>query len=284
MHLQCGRFVLDLGAPAVMGVLNVTPDSFSDGGRFFDVQAAVTQAERMAADGAALIDVGGESTRPGSEPVSEDEELRRVLPVIERLVARLAIPVSIDTRKPVVMRRAIAAGASFVNDIAALSAPGALEAVAAGDAGVCLMHMQGEPGTMQDAPRYDDVVGEVRAFLRARAAACEAAGIARSRIAVDPGFGFGKSLGHNLALLAGLPALAADGLPVLAGLSRKRMIGALTGRDGSERLAGSLAAAVVAVRNGALIIRAHDVRETVDALRVVAAAGAMPDNRISRNL
>ncbi len=279
MQLQCGRFSLELDQPVVMGVLNVTPDSFSDGGRFLDARAAVAQGERMAADGAAIIDVGGESTRPGSTPVREDEELRRVLPVIEGLVATLGIPVSIDTQKPAVMRRAIAAGAALVNDIAALTAPGALEAVADSDVAVCLMHMQGEPGTMQDAPRYDDVVGEVRAFLRRRVAACEAAGIARSRIAVDPGFGFGKSLEHNLALLAGLPALAEDGLPVLAGLSRKRMIGALTGRDGADRLAGSLAAAVMAAVRGARVIRAHDVRETVDALRVVAAAGAMRDNR-----
>jgi dihydropteroate synthase len=278
MHLQCGRYSLDLVRPVVMGVLNVTPDSFSDGGRFLDVQAAVAHAERMAADGAAIIDVGGESTRPGSTPVGEDEELRRVLPVIERLVAALAIPVSIDTRKPGVMRRAIASGATFVNDVAALSAPEAIEAVASSGAAVCLMHMQGEPDTMQEAPRYDDVVAEVRAFLRTRVAACEAAGIRRTRIAVDPGFGFGKSLEHNLALLAGLPKLAADGLPVLAGLSRKRMIGTLTGRDGGDRLAGSLAAAVVAAERGARIIRAHDVRETVDALRVVAAAGAMRDN------
>ncbi len=278
MHLQCGRFSLDLDRPVVMGVLNVTPDSFSDGGRFRDVQAAVSHAERMVADGAAIIDVGGESTRPGSVPVGEDEELRRVLPVIDRLVAMLGIPVSIDTRKPGVMRRALAAGATFVNDVAALSAPGAMETVAGSDAAVCLMHMQGDPGTMQDAPRYDDVVGEVRAFLRSRVAACEAAGIARTRIAVDPGFGFGKSLDQNLALLAGLPALASDGLPVLVGLSRKRMIGALTGRDGGDRMAGSLAAAVIAAEQGARIVRAHDVRETVDALRVVAAAGAMRDN------
>jgi dihydropteroate synthase len=279
MHLQCGRYLLDLDSPVVMGVLNVTPDSFSDGGRFVDADSAVAWAERMAADGAAIIDVGGESTRPGSGPVGEDEELRRVLPVVERLASTLAIPVSIDTRKPGVMRRAIAAGATVVNDVAALAAPGAIEAVAGSDVGVCLMHMQGEPGTMQDAPRYGDVVAEVRAFLRRRVAACKAAGIERSRIAVDPGFGFGKSLEHNLALLAGLPALAADGQPVLAGLSRKRMIGTLTGRDGGERLAGSLAAAVIAAQKGARIIRAHDVRETVDSLRVVAAAGAMRDNR-----
>jgi dihydropteroate synthase len=279
MRLQCGRFALDLDSPVVMGVLNVTPDSFSDGGRFLEVPAALGRAERMAEDGAAIIDVGGESTRPGAAPVNEEEELRRVVPVIERLAATLSVPVSIDTRKPAVMRRAIAAGASLVNDVAALAAPGAMEAVAGSDAAVCLMHMQGEPGTMQDAPRYGNVLAEVRAFLKRRVAACETAGIARSRIAVDPGFGFGKTLEHNLALLAGLPALVGDGQPVLAGLSRKRMIASLTGRDGGERLAGSLAAAVVAAWNGARIIRAHDVRETVDALRVVAAAGAMRDNR-----
>jgi dihydropteroate synthase len=279
MRLQCGRFALDLDNPVVMGVLNVTPDSFSDGGHFLDLPAALAQAERMALDGAAIIDVGGESTRPGATPVNEDEELRRVLPVIERLAATLSIPVSIDTRKPAVMRRAIAAGASLVNDVAALAAPGAMEAVAGSDAAVCLMHMQGEPGTMQDEPCYGDVLAEVRSFLGRRVAACVAAGIARSRIAVDPGFGFGKTLEHNLALLAGIPVLAADGQPVLAGLSRKRMIGSLTGRDGDDRLAGSLAAAVVAAWNGARIIRAHDVRETVDALRVVAAAGTMRDNR-----
>ncbi len=279
MRLQCGRFALELDAPGVMGVLNVTPDSFSDGGRYRDVAAAVAAAERMAADGAAIVDVGGESTRPGSEPVGEDEELRRVLPVIERLAATLDIPVSVDTRKPGVMGRAIAAGASLVNDVAALQAPGALEAVAGSDAAVCLMHMQGEPGTMQAAPRYGDVLAEVRAFLARRVAACESAGIARARIVVDPGFGVGKTLEHNLALLAGLAQLAADGQPVLAGLSRKRMIGTLTGRDGPERLAGSLAAAVVAALNGARIIRAHDVRETVDALRVVAGTRAMRDNR-----
>jgi dihydropteroate synthase len=279
MRLQCGRFALDLDNPVVMGVLNVTPDSFSDGGRFLDAPAALAQAERMAQDGAAIIDVGGESTRPGATSVDEDEEMRRVLPVIERLAATLSVPVSIDTRKPAVMRRAIAAGASLVNDVAALAAPGALEAVAGSDAAVCLMHMQGEPGTMQDAPRYANVLAEVRAFLGRRVVACEIAGIARSRIVVDPGFGFGKTLEHNLALLAGLPALVEDGRPVLAGLSRKGMIGSLTGRDRGERLAGSLAAAVVAAWNGARIIRAHDVRETVDALRVVAAAGAMRDNR-----
>jgi dihydropteroate synthase len=279
MHLQCGRHRIDLDRPVVMGVLNVTPDSFSDGGRYVELPAALEHARRLVAEGAAIVDVGGESTRPGATPVNEDEELRRVVPVIERLAAELRIPISIDTRKPGVMRRSLAAGAAMVNDVAALAAPGALEAIAQSDAAVCLMHMQGEPGTMQAAPNYSDVVREVRDFLGARASACVAAGIARARIAVDPGFGFGKTLEHNLALLAGLPALAADGLPVLAGLSRKRMIGALTGRAEGDRMAGSLAAAVVAAMRGARIIRAHDVRETVDALAVVAAAGGLRDNR-----
>lgn len=279
MRLQCGRHLIDLERPVVMGVLNVTPDSFSDGGRYFGLTEALAQAERLAAEGAAIVDVGGESTRPGAAPVDVDEELRRVIPVIERLAASLEVPVSIDTRKPEVMRLALAAGASMVNDVAALAAPGAIEAVAETDAAVCLMHMQGEPGTMQDAPRYADVVGEVRGFLRGRAAACIAAGIARSRLVVDPGFGFGKSLEHNLALLRALGAIASDGLPVLSGLSRKRMIGALTGREGGDRLAGSIAAAVVAAMNGARIIRAHDVRQTADALSIVAAFSALRDNR-----
>ena len=279
MRLQCGRHLIDLERPVVMGVLNVTPDSFSDGGRYFGLAEALAQAERLAADGAAIIDVGGESTRPGAMAVSVEEELRRVIPVIERLAGSLAVPVSIDTRKPEVMRRALAAGASMVNDVAALGAPGAIEAVAGTDAAVCLMHKQGEPGSMQDDPRYGDVVEEVRGFLRERAAACVSAGIARSRLVVDPGFGFGKALEHNLELLRNLDRIASDGLPVLAGLSRKRMIGALTGRDEGERLAGSVAAAVVAAMHGARIIRAHDVRETADALRVVAACGGLRDNR-----
>lgn len=278
MQLHCGRHRIDLSRPVVMGVLNVTPDSFSDGGLHFEPAAALARAECLVEEGASLVDVGGESTRPGAAPVAAGEELRRVLPVIERLAGRLGVPVSVDTRKPEVMRAALAAGAAMVNDVTALGEPGALEAVAASDAAVCLMHMQGEPRTMQAAPRYDDVVAEVRGFLRARVAVCAAAGIRRDRLVVDPGFGFGKTLEHNLALLAGLPAIADDGLPVLAGLSRKRMIGALTGRTDGDRLAGSLAAAVVAAINGARIIRAHDVRATVDALAVVAASGALRDN------
>jgi dihydropteroate synthase len=279
MHLQCGRHRIDLARPVVMGVLNVTPDSFSDGGRYFTPAAAFEHAARLVEDGAAIIDVGGESTRPGAAAVDAVEELRRVIPVVERLAGSLDIPVSVDTRKPEVMREAIAAGAAMVNDVSALAAPGALEAIAASGAAACLMHMQGDPATMQAAPRYQDVVAEVREFLRRRVEACRAAGIPRERLAVDPGFGFGKSLEHNLALLGGLSAIASDGLPVLAGLSRKRMIGLLTGRGEGERLAGSLAAAVVAAARGARIIRAHDVRETVDALAVLAASGALRDNR-----
>jgi dihydropteroate synthase len=278
MHLQCGHHRIELGRPVVMGVLNVTPDSFTDGGRYFEPAAALERAFQFAEDGAAIVDVGGESTRPGATPVEAAEELRRVIPVVERLVANLAVPVSVDTRKPEVMRQALAAGAAMVNDVSALAAPGALEAVAASQAAVCLMHMQGEPGTMQADPRYGDVVAEVREFLRSRVDACVAAGIPRARVAIDPGFGFGKALEHNLALLAGLSGIAEDGQPVLAGLSRKRLVGALTGRAEGERLAGSLAAAVVAAINGARIIRAHDVRETVDALAVLAASGALRDN------
>ncbi len=279
MRFQCGRFQVELDRPVVMGVLNVTPDSFSDGGLYLEPAAAVARGEELAEQGAAIIDVGAESTRPGSAPVGIEEELRRVIPVIEHLAAVLQVPVSVDTRKPEVMRRAIAAGATVVNDVGALATPGALDVLAGSGAGVVLVHMQGEPATMQEAPRYADVIGEVRTFLSARAAACEAGGIARARLAVDPGFGFGKTLEHNLALLRGLPALAADGLPLVAGLSRKRMIGVLTGRGEDARLAGSLAAAVLAARAGARIIRAHDVRETVDALAIVAAAGGMRDNQ-----
>jgi dihydropteroate synthase len=279
MRLSCGSYRIDLSRPVVMGVLNVTPDSFSDGGRYLDSAAAVAHGLVLAQEGAAIVDVGGESTHPGASPVGTDEELRRVIPVIGRLAAALPVPVSVDTRNPEVMRQALAAGATMVNDVAAFTAPGALAAVAPTGAALCLMHMQGEPGTMQAAPRYNDVVDEVRGFLKARAAACLAAGVARERLVVDPGFGFGKTLEHNLALLAALPAIAADGLPVLAGLSRKRMIGALTGRTGDNRLAGSLAAAVIAAINGARIIRAHDVAATVDALAVVAGAGALRDNR-----
>jgi dihydropteroate synthase len=265
--LHCGPHRFDLTRPRVMGILNVTPDSFSDGGRFFDAARALDHARRMAADGADLIDIGGESTRPGAAPTALDDELARVIPLAATLAGE-GIAVSVDTRKTEVMRAAIAAGAAMINDVGALGAPGALEACAASDAGVCLMHMRGEPGTMQRAPAYDDVVAEVRGFLVGRAQACVAAGIAPSRIVLDPGFGFGKTLAHNLALMRALPELAAAGYPVLAGLSRKRSLGELTGRGVDERLPASLAAALAAVARGAAIVRVHDVRETVDALKV----------------
>jgi dihydropteroate synthase len=254
-----------------MGVLNVTPDSFSDGGRFASPDAAVAQGLRMAAEGAAMIDVGGESTRPGAQPVNAAEELRRVLPVIERLRRATTAVVSVDTSRPEVMRAAAAAGAGFINDVRALSEPGALEAAAASGCGLCLMHMQGDPRTMQVAPHYSDVVAEVRAFLGARVTACRAAGIDPARLTVDPGFGFGKNLEHNLTLLRHLGELAADGPPVLVGLSRKSTVGKLTGRESGERVYGSLALAVIAALKGARIIRAHDVAATVDALKVAMA-------------
>ncbi len=250
-----------------MGILNVTPDSFSDGGLHFDPQRALDRARQMIEDGAAIVDVGGESTRPGAQPVAEAEELGRVIPLVAALAAEGTL-VSVDTMKPAVMRAAIAEGAAMLNDVRALREPGALEAVAGSGAAVCLMHMQGEPRTMQSDPHYNDVVQEVRDFLVERALACEAAGIARDRIAIDPGFGFGKSSAHNLALLRHLTALAQTGYPVLAGLSRKATIGQITGRDAGGRMAGSVAAALAAVARGASIVRVHDVRETVDALKV----------------
>jgi dihydropteroate synthase len=267
--LILGRHRLPLDRPLVMGVLNVTPDSFSDGGRFLDPSAALEHARRMIADGADLVDVGGESTRPGALATPEREELERVVPLIEKIAA-LGVPVSADTRKPIVMRAAIAAGAGMINDVAALRAPGAIEAIAGAEApvAVCLMHMRGEPATMQAGAAYTDVVAEVRAFLAERAATCEAAGIARERIVVDPGFGFGKTVEHNLVLLRRLEEIVALGFPVAVGMSRKSTIGALTGRDVGERTAGSVAAALAAVARGAAIVRVHDVRETVDALKV----------------
>jgi dihydropteroate synthase len=269
--LRCADRTLDLSRPVVMGVLNVTPDSFSDGGKFLSPAAAVEQGVRMAAEGAALIDVGGESTRPGAEPVSEAEELGRVIPVIERLRAATDAVISIDTSKPAVIRAAATAGAGLVNDVRALREPYAIQAAAASGCAVCLMHMQGEPRTMQRAPHYEDVVGEVRAFLADRAAACREAGIEAGRLVVDPGFGFGKNTEHNLTLLSHLEELAALGLPVLVGLSRKSMLGTLTGRQPGERVAGSVALAVIAALNGARIVRAHDVAPTVDALKLVGA-------------
>ena len=263
-----------------MGILNVTPDSFSDGGRFEDVARALDHARAMLADGADIVDVGGESTRPGAAAVDEATEIARVLPVIEAL-AREGALVSVDTMKPAVMRAALAAGAAMVNDVRALQAPGALEAVAASGAAVCLMHMRGTPASMQQAPEYGDVVAEVRDFLAARAQACEDAGIARERIVVDPGFGFGKTRAHNLELLDRLGELATLGYPVLAGWSRKSTLGAITGRGEEERLAASVAAAVLAVERGASIVRVHDVRETVDA---VAVAQAVATSRRERGM
>ncbi len=269
--LDCAGRSLDLTRAGVMGVLNITPDSFSDGGQTLALDAALHRAEAMVAAGAAVIDVGGESTRPGAAPVGAEEEIRRVVPVISAIVARFPVPVSVDTSKPQVMHAAVAAGAGIINDVRALRMRGALAAAVALQVPVCLMHMQGEPGTMQQRPSYGDVVGEVVAFLQARMTACEAAGIPEGRILLDPGFGFGKTLTHNLALLAGLGAIAALGPPVAVGLSRKSMIGALTGRGVTDRLAGSLAAAVLSVERGAALVRVHDVAETVDALAVLAA-------------
>ncbi len=251
--------------PRVLGIVNVTADSFSDGGQFLDARRAIDHGLKLRDDGADFVDVGGESTRPGASPVSVEEELRRVMPVIEALVAA-GVAVSIDTSKPEVMRAAIDAGVVVVNDVNAFRAEGAVDAVAKHDVGLIAMHMQGMPQTMQKEPRYDDVAKEVIAFLASRASALEAAGVARHRIALDPGFGFGKTIAHNKALLHALPQLAALGYPVLAGLSRKGMLGEFTGRPANERMAASVAAALIAVQNGASLVRVHDVRETVDAI------------------
>jgi dihydropteroate synthase len=250
-----------------MGVVNVTPDSFSDGGRFFDRNSAIRHAEALVRDGADIIDVGGESSRPGALPLSVQEELDRVLPVLEGLRA-IDKPISVDTRRPEVMREALKAGASMINDIEALAAPGALAAVAKSDCAVCLMHMKGQPATMQREPHYDDVVGEVRDFLSDRIAAAEAAGIKRERIVIDPGFGFGKTLEHNLALLRNLSRLAALGVPVLAGWSRKSSLGKITARPEGQRLPASLAMALLSLQGGATIVRVHDVKETRDVVQV----------------
>jgi dihydropteroate synthase len=262
---------LHFDVPAVMGVLNVTPDSFSDGGRFTGRDAALRQAEAMARDGAAIIDVGGESTRPGAADVSEQEELDRVIPVVEAVVSAIDVPVSIDTSKAAVMRAAAGAGAAMINDIRALRGEGALATAAELQRPVCLMHMQGQPRTMQQAPEYEDVVADVGDFLARRLRECIDAGLAEDLLIVDPGFGFGKSPRHNVELLANLRQLRSLGRPILVGLSRKSTLGALTGRDVDERMPASIAAAVIAVVEGARIVRAHDVRETVDALRVAAA-------------
>lgn len=265
--LQCGRFTLALDRVLVMGIVNVTPDSFSDGGRYVTPQAALRHAYQLIDEGADLLDIGGESTRPGARAVPEAEEIRRIVPVLDAL-RDCGRPLSVDTRRPAVMRAALDHGADLVNDIEALRAPGALDAVRGSDCAVCLMHMLGEPGTMQIAPRYEDVVGEVEDFLVARATEAMAAGIARERIVIDPGIGFGKDLEHNLSLLAALDELAALGQPVLIGVSRKSMIGKLLDREAVHRLPGSLAAMLAAVRRGAAIVRVHDVAPAQDALRV----------------
>jgi dihydropteroate synthase len=273
--LDCRGQVLVLDRPRIMGIVNVTPDSFSDGGALATVDAAVAHGLRLVAEGADLLDVGGESTRPGAQAVDEAEELRRVLPVIELLAARAGVPVSVDTSKPGVMRAAVAAGAAMINDVLALRADGALEAAAQAGVPVCLMHMQGEPRGMQDAPHYDDVVAEVHRFLADRLLACQFAGIDLRRLLVDPGFGFGKTLEHNLALLRGLERFTSLGVPLLAGLSRKSMIGTITGRaDTADRVHGSAAAALIAVQRGAAIVRVHDVAATRDALAVWQAVAA----------
>ena len=268
--LRCGGFLLPLDRVLLMGVVNVTPDSFSDGGRFLDPQAAITHGRRLLEEGADILDIGGESSRPGAQAVAEQEELARVLPVLKALKD---VPVSVDTRRPGVMRAALDAGASMINDIEALTAPGALDAVADTDCAVCLMHKKGDPATMQDAPSYGDVVLEVRKFLSARISACQIAGIEKDRITIDPGFGFGKTVEHNFLLLRRLSELASLGVPVVAGWSRKSTLGAITGRPVTERLAASLAAALLAAQHGATILRVHDVRETRDALAVMQALG-----------
>jgi dihydropteroate synthase len=267
MYLQCGKFRLSLSRPLIMGVVNITPDSFSDGGKFASTQAAATQARALIDAGADIIDIGGESTRPGAGGVTLDEERRRVLPVLEQFAGG-AVPVSVDTQKPELMREALAAGAAMINDINALLAPGAVEAVAASTAAVCLMHKKGTPAEMQRDPHYGDVVAEVLAFLHTRVQTARAAGIADERIVVDPGFGFGKTLAHNLELLRHLDRFGATGVTVLAGVSRKTMLGRITGRDVGDRMAASIAAALIAVEKGARIVRVHDVAATRDALAV----------------
>ena len=269
--LRCNARMLDLSRPQVMGILNATPDSFSDGGVFFGVEPALARARDMVAQGAAIIDVGGESTRPGAAPVSVDEELRRVIPVIEAIHDAVDVPISIDTSKPEVMEAAVAAGAGMINDVRALRQEGALEMAARLGVPVCLMHMQGEPSTMQQKTVYDRVVEEVADFLAGRVEACETAGIQRERLLVDPGFGFGKSLAHNLQILNGLGRFLRLDLPLVVGLSRKSMIGAILDAPVDERLYGSLALATLAVWNGAAIVRTHDVRPTVDAIRCCQA-------------
>ena len=281
-QLDCAGRVLVLDRARVIGIVNVTPDSFSDGGLHSTVEAAVAHGLRLAEEGADALDVGGESTRPGAEDVSLEEELRRVIPVIEQLANQTALPISIDTSKPEVMRAAVDAGAGMINDVYALRREGALDMAATLGVPVVLMHMLGEPRSMQDAPGYDDVVGDVHRFLAERIFACEMAGIPKKRIVVDPGFGFGKTRAHNLQLLAQLERFTELGVPVLAGLSRKKTIGDLTGRDDPrERIHGSVAAALIAAQRGARLLRVHDVAATVDALKVWTAVAGVPMPRVA---
>ena len=275
-RLTLGRFELILDRPVIMGVVNVTPDSFSDGGKFLSANAAIDHAHQLIDEGADILDVGGESTRPGSDPVGVDEELRRVLPIIEAL-RDARIPVSIDTMKTEVMKAAIQAGASMVNDVNALRSEGAMQACASSGVGVCLMHMHGEPRTMQREPTYADVVGEVKNFLVDRAKACEQAGISTDRIVIDPGFGFGKNREHNLTLLRRLQEFHETGYALLAGLSRKSVLGKITGQEVVSRVPASVAAALLAVQNGAQIVRVHDVRATKDALAILHAVNQTPN-------
>jgi dihydropteroate synthase len=268
--LIAGRFEFPLDRPLIMGVVNVTPDSFSDGGKFLSTSAAIDHAHQLIEEGVDILDIGGESTRPGAQPVAIDEELRRVLPIIEALKSS-SVPISIDTMKPEVMKAAIQAGVSMVNDVNALRVPGALEICADTGVAVCLMHMQGEPRTMQLEPSYADVVAEVKAYLFDRAQACERAGIAKDRIVIDPGFGFGKNREHNLTLLRNLSAFRDLGYAILAGLSRKSVLGKITGQEVVSRVPASIAAALLAVQNGANIVRVHDVHATKDALAILHA-------------
>ena len=274
--LECAGRRLDLSRPVVMGIINVTPDSFSDGATLYrgsnlDIERAMTRAREMVASGAAILDIGGESTRPGASPVSVNEEMDRVLPLVARIAAELETVISVDTSTPVLMREAANAGAGLLNDVRALTREGALEAAAAANVPICLMHMQGEPGSMQVAPHYDDVVEDVCEYLQSRIACCERQGIARNRLLLDPGFGFGKSVTHNLQLLRELPRLAAIGLPLVVSLSRKSLIGKLLGREVGQRLPASLALAVLAAERGAAVIRTHDVAATVDAVSMLMA-------------
>ncbi len=279
-QLDCAGRILRLDRARVMGIVNVTPDSFSDGGHHDTTEAAVAHGLKLVEEGADLLDIGGESTRPGAVPVSVEEELRRIVPVIEQLAARTAVPISIDTFKPEVMRAAVAAGAGMINDIFGLRQDGALEAAAAANVPVVLMHMQGEPGNMQADPHYDDVVAEVHGFLVQRLFAAEMAGIAKKHLVIDPGFGFGKNTTHNMTLLARSERFLELGVPMLAGLSRKRSLGELTGRDApAERVAASVAAHLIAVQRGARIVRVHDVAATVDALKIWQAVDAVPAPR-----